>query len=105
MMKIDLTEIKNQSPEYLQMAEREEVVINRHGRPAGVLIGFGSEDDWLDYFLENDLRFLTRIESARQSLREGRESDWRRSDSNNISRGIYPSAMHSESKPRNKFRG
>jgi len=45
MMKIDLTEIKNQLPEYLQMAEKEEVVITRHGIPAGVLIGFESEDE------------------------------------------------------------
>jgi hypothetical protein len=37
-----------------------------------VLIGFASEDDWLDYQLENDPRFLGRIEWARSSLREGR---------------------------------
>jgi hypothetical protein len=37
-----------------------------------VLIGFGSEDDWLDYRLENDPRFLRRIEQARNSLRESR---------------------------------
>jgi len=38
----------------------------------GVLIGFGSEDDWFDYRLENDPRFLARIERARASLRTGR---------------------------------
>jgi uncharacterized protein (UPF0297 family) len=37
-----------------------------------VLIGFASEDDWLDYLLENDPRFLRRIEQARNSVREGR---------------------------------
>ncbi len=37
-----------------------------------MLIGFGSEDDWLDYRLESDPRFLRRIEEARKSLREGR---------------------------------
>ena len=37
-----------------------------------MLIGFGSEDDWLDYRLENDPRFLRRVEQARKSLREGR---------------------------------
>jgi hypothetical protein len=36
------------------------------------LIGFGSEDDWFDYRLENDPRFLARIESARRNLRAGR---------------------------------
>jgi prevent-host-death family protein len=28
------------------MAEKEEIVITRHGKPAGVLIGFESEDEW-----------------------------------------------------------
>jgi hypothetical protein len=37
-----------------------------------VLIGFASEDDWFDYRLEHDPRFLQRIERARQSLRAGR---------------------------------
>jgi hypothetical protein len=47
------------------------VVITRHGKPAGVLIGFASEDDWFDYRLDNDARFLSRIEKARASLRAG----------------------------------
>jgi len=37
-----------------------------------LLIGFASEDDWLDYQLENDPRFVRRIERGRKSLREGR---------------------------------
>jgi PHD/YefM family antitoxin component YafN of YafNO toxin-antitoxin module len=53
------------------MAEKQDVVITRHGKPAGVLIGFGSEDDWLDYRLQTDPRFLKRLEAARASLREG----------------------------------
>ena len=40
---------------------------------AGALMGFASEDDWLDYQLENDPRFLRRVEQARKSLREGHE--------------------------------
>jgi len=36
------------------------------------LIGFASEDNWFDYRLENDVRFLKRIEQARKSLRAGR---------------------------------
>lgn len=53
-------------------AHGEEIVITRHGKPAGVLIGFESEDDWFDYRLEHDPRFLRRVESARSSLRAGR---------------------------------
>ena len=72
MKKVALTEIKDQLSKYLRIAERVEVVITRHGRPAGVLIGFASEDDWFDYRLQNDARFLQRIEKARRSLRAGR---------------------------------
>jgi PHD/YefM family antitoxin component YafN of YafNO toxin-antitoxin module len=54
------------------MAEQEEIIITRHGRPAGVLIGFGSEDDWIDYRLEHHPEFLRRIAEARAALREGR---------------------------------
>jgi hypothetical protein len=37
-----------------------------------VLISFKSEDDWFDYRLENDPRFLRGIENARESLKAGR---------------------------------
>ncbi len=53
------------------MAEKGEIIITRHGKPAGVLIGFESEDAWFDYRLEHDSRFLKRIEAARRSLRVG----------------------------------
>ena len=72
MKKVALTEIKDQLSKYLRLAERDEVVITRHGRPAGVLIGFASEDDWFEYRLQKDPRFLARVESARKNLRAGR---------------------------------
>lgn len=72
MKKAALSEVKDDLSKYLRLAEKEEVLITRHGKPAGVLVGFESEDDWFDYRLENDPRFLRRIESARQSLRSGR---------------------------------
>ena len=56
----------------LRLAAREEIVITRHGKPAGVLVGFADEDDWFDYRLENDPRFLKRIAQARESLRAGK---------------------------------
>jgi prevent-host-death family protein len=70
--KVPLSEVKDDLSRYLREAEDREVVITRHGKPAGVLIGFASEDDWFDYRLENDARFLARIEEARESLRAGR---------------------------------
>ncbi len=72
MKKVPLSEVKDDLSKYLRQAEKEEVVITRHGKPAGILIGFDSEDAWFDYRLENDPRFLKRVESARQSLRSGR---------------------------------
>jgi prevent-host-death family protein len=69
---VPLSEIKDDLSWYLREAETQETVITRHGRPAGVLIGFESEEDWFEYRLENDPRFLRRIEQARNSLRAGR---------------------------------
>ena len=48
--------------------ETQEIVITRHGKPAEILIGFESEEDWFEYRLENDPQFLRRIEQARNSL-------------------------------------
>jgi prevent-host-death family protein len=69
---VPLSEIKDDLSRFLREAESREIVITRHGKPAGVLIGFGSEDAWFEYRLENDPRFLQRIASARESLRSGR---------------------------------
>ena len=68
---VPLSEIKDDLSRYLREAEMHEIVITRHGKPAGVLIGFESEEDWFDYRLEHDPRFLQRIEQARNSLRAG----------------------------------
>lgn len=63
--------LKDDLSRYLREAETREIVITRHGKPAGVLIGFASDDDWFDYRLERDPRFLDRIADARRSLRAG----------------------------------
>jgi prevent-host-death family protein len=72
MKKVALSDVKDDLSRYLRLAEGEEIVITRHGKPAGVLIGFKSEDDWFEYRLQSDPRFLARIEAARQSIRGGR---------------------------------
>lgn len=72
MKKAALSDVKDDLSRFLRLAEKEEVIITRHGKPAGVLIGFKSEDDWFDFRLENDPRFLGRVEAARRSLRAGR---------------------------------
>jgi prevent-host-death family protein len=66
-----LNEVKDELSRYLRIAEQEDVLITRHGKPAGILIGFASEDEWFDYRLEHDPRFLKRIEQARQKILDG----------------------------------
>jgi prevent-host-death family protein len=72
MKKVALSAVKDDLSRYLRVAEKEEVVITRHGKPAGVLIGFESEDEWFEYRLEHDPRFLSRIQQARESLSKGK---------------------------------
>jgi prevent-host-death family protein len=64
MRQVPLSELKDDLSRFLREAEKQEIIITRHGKPAGVLIGFQSEDDWFEYRLENDPRFLQRIERA-----------------------------------------
>ena len=71
MKEVALSKVKDDLSRYLRLAEDEEIVITRHGRPAGLLVAFQSEDDWFDYRLEHDPRFLARIEVARRSIRAG----------------------------------
>ncbi len=66
-----LAKVKDDLSKYLRLATDEEIVITRHGRPAGVLIGFESEDDWFEYRLEHHPEFLRRIAEARAALRGG----------------------------------
>jgi prevent-host-death family protein len=69
---VPLSEVKDDLSRFLREAEKQEIVITRHGKPAGILIGFESEEEWFDYRLENDPRFLARIDQARESVRRGR---------------------------------
>lgn len=69
---VSLSDVKDDLSRYLREAETQEIVITRHGKPAGVLTGFATEDDWLDYKLEHDPRFLRRVAAVRESLRSGR---------------------------------
>ena len=69
---VALAAVKDDLSKYLRLAEDEEILITRHGRPAGVLIGFASDEDWFEYRLEHHPAFLRRVAEARGALREGR---------------------------------
>ena len=66
-----LAKVKDDLSSYLRLAEAADIVITRHGRPAGVLIGFESEEAWFEYQLERNPEFLRRIARARADVRKG----------------------------------
>jgi len=83
MKRVGLAEVKDHLSEYLREAEKERIVITRHGKPAGVLIGFKDEDDWFEHKLENDPRFLKRVAESRASLRSGKGIPWEEIEAEN----------------------
>jgi prevent-host-death family protein len=68
---VALAKVKDDLSRYLKLAAEQEILITRHGRPAGVLIGFETEDDWFEYRLENHPEFLRRVAEARAAIRAG----------------------------------
>ena len=72
MREVALAKVKDDLSKYLRLAADEEIVITRHGRPAGVIIGFESDDDWFDYRLEHHPEFLRRIAASRTALAQRR---------------------------------
>ena len=61
LRQVPLSAVRGDFSRYLREAERQEIVITRRGKPAGVLIGFESEHQWLDYRLVNERGFLERV--------------------------------------------
>jgi prevent-host-death family protein len=76
MKKVAFAEVKDHLSKYLIEAGEEQIVITKHGKPAGVLTGFNGEDDWFDFRLENDPRFLKKIEESRACIRIGHGISW-----------------------------
>jgi prevent-host-death family protein len=72
MKRVALSEVKDDLSRYLRLAAGEDVVITRHGKPAGVLIGFKTEEEWFEYRLESDPAFLKRVSAARRAIRAGK---------------------------------
>jgi prevent-host-death family protein len=69
---VALAKVKDDFSRYLKLAADEEIVITRHGRPAGVLIGFESDEAWFEYRLGNHPEFLRQILEARAAVRAGK---------------------------------
>jgi len=65
------SEIGDNLSQAVRAAQARVIRITRRGKPAGLLIGFKDESRF-DRTLENDPRFLRRVERARSTLRAGR---------------------------------
>ena len=72
MKRVTISDVKDDLPRLLRAAQKQQIVITRRGKPAGGLIGFATDEDWFEYCLENDPRFLRRVASARKALRAGK---------------------------------
>ncbi len=73
MKQVPLNQVKNDLSRYLRMAVQENIIITRHGVPAGMLIGFESDnEDWWEELLLEHPRFQERIAQARENLRAGK---------------------------------
>lgn len=71
MIQVPLNQVKDSLSKYLRLAETEDVIITRHGVPAGILIGFADPEEWWEELLLRHPRFQARIVQARKSLDEG----------------------------------
>jgi prevent-host-death family protein len=72
MIRVPINQVEDDLSRVLRMAEKEDVIITRHGVPAGILIGFEDPEAWWEELLLRDPRFRERVAQARGSLREGR---------------------------------
>jgi len=72
MIQVPLNQVKDDLSRYLRMAEKEDIIITRHGVPAGILIGFEDPEAWWEELLLRDPSFKDRVSQARSNLRDGK---------------------------------
>jgi prevent-host-death family protein len=61
----NVRELKNKTSEILRSAEKEDVVVTSNGKPKAIIKGISGED-FEDYLLENNPKFLAALERARE---------------------------------------
>lgn len=61
----NVRELKNKTSEILRYAEKEDIVVTSKGKPRAIIKGI-SEEDFEDYLLENNPKFLDALEKARE---------------------------------------
>ncbi len=72
LIKVPLSKAKRNLAEFIKKAGKDEVVVTLRGQPAAVIIGFEDEDDWLEYRLLQDERFLDRVAESRRQYKNGK---------------------------------
>jgi hypothetical protein len=72
MIQVPLDSKDDQLKSLLEKAAQDDVLLMSDGRPVGVLIGFGDDDDWFDYQIDSDPRIVKRIEEARAEASAGK---------------------------------
>jgi prevent-host-death family protein len=72
MKQVSIDEVKNDLSGYLELAEKESVIITRDGQPVGILIGLEDAEDWWEELMMRNPRFEAEIAQARQSLKKGK---------------------------------
>ena len=72
MKTVTISDLQDDVTHYLELAEAEDILILKNGKPVGFLRGFADEDDLFEYQLENDPRFLERVKRARAQFQAGR---------------------------------
>jgi prevent-host-death family protein len=78
-----LSEVKDDLSRYLREAETQEIVITRHGKPAGVLIGFESEEDGSSIALKTIRAFCAELNRRAKACVRVAVSGWKTSNGNN----------------------
>lgn len=71
MKMVTVADLQHDVTRYLELAEEEDILILKNGKPVGFLRCFTDEDDLFDYELESDPRFLERVNRARAQFRAG----------------------------------
>lgn len=72
MITTALSELKDNLSSYVRKAAKEEIIITNHGKPVGIIKGFASEDDYLEYRLLNDPRFRRLVQQSRKEAKSGK---------------------------------
>lgn len=70
MMRVELADATDSLSEYTRKARKEPVVVTRHGKPVAMLHSL-TEDEWEDFVVSTDARFIAMIERSRARYKPG----------------------------------